>query len=279
MSDAKDPYPIEPPSGPDDLPTGRPVPPPASAGPKPKIEAPGLLDDFEEDADFSADPELDLAVGRKPTVVTSVGAPAPEVPPFVKPGLGEARHWAIVGAVLLVAAMIATAVTAVPGTGAGQIGLRILLTVYSTLVSAGTGVVAVYIAARLLEQPLGNVELAAARMFTAVSAFVLVQSLSLRLTGVDWIDNTINLVLATAAYLGTIAATFRIWDRIALAYIAGSHMLLWLVMLVGMALSAAIRPPPARPTGTSTPIRTPAPAEEPRGTNPPTAPPNATPIQ
>jgi hypothetical protein len=282
MSDAKDPYPIEPEGGAAPPPGGSASPPagsPADDKPKPKIAAPGLLDDFEEDADFTEDPELDLAVGRKPKVMTgapaagatAAGEPAPE---FVKPGWGEPKHWAIVGGVLLVAAVIATGVTAPVGIGAGQVAVRILLTIYSTLVSAGTGVVALFIAARLLEKRFGSVELGAARMFTAVSAFVLVQSLNLRLTPYEWMNNGITLILATGVYLLVIAATFQLWDRITLAYVAGSHMLLWLVMVVGMALSSALKvapPPRTGPTPLPSPGATGAPAA--------TAPPNATPIR
>ena len=79
MSDPKDPYPLEPGSGDapaptpsdlDDTAVGVPAPvPPDSGKPKPRLLADRLLDDFEEDADFTADPELDKALGKKPVSI------------------------------------------------------------------------------------------------------------------------------------------------------------------------------------------------------------------
>lgn len=259
MSDAHEPYPVEP--TPESVPTPASPPAPLAApspapegGPKPRIEAPKLLDDFEEDADFTADPEVDMAVGRAPKRAMAAAPEAPAVPEFVKPGFGEPKHWAIAGGVLLVAAMIAAGVTS-QGAGAGQVALRIVLTVYDSLLSTGTGVVAVFIAARLLEERFGNVELAAGRMFAAVNAFLFIFNLSLRLTGVSFIDETVVLLLAAAAYGLIVAWTFKLWSVIPLAYVAGSHVLLWLVILLGMMLSQMVKPIPPRPEGIATPVR------------------------
>jgi hypothetical protein len=265
MSDAPEPYPVEP-EPPAEGGAARPAgpPTPAPGAPKPKISAPKLLDDFEEDADFTEDPEVDLAVGRVPKRAVAAAAPEePLAPEFVKPGPLGAKHWAIAGTVLLVAAMIAAGVNAPYGVGAGQIALRVLLTLYDTLLSTGTGVVAIFIAARLLEERFGNVELAAGRMYTAVAAYMLIYNLQVRLFGANWLDSSLVLLLAAAAYLLIVAWSFRLWTMIPLAYVAGSHLLLWLVMLVGMALSAMIRPGQPRPEGNATPVRIHTPAAPP----------------
>lgn len=259
MSDPHDPYPVEP-SSDTPRPPASPPPPPEPAKPQPRIDAPRLLDEFDDDVDLTADPEVDLAVGRPPTRTVAAAPVEDARPEFVQPGLGEPRHWAIAGGVLLLGAMIASGVNAPYGVGATQVALRVLLTLYNTLVSAGTGVVALFIAARLLEQRFGSIELAAGRMFAAVGAFMLITNLEVRITGVRGIDQTVLLILAAAAYLLIVAWSFKIWNRVTLTYIAGSHMLLWLVMLVGMSLSAAIKPGTAPPTGNSSPVREPPPA-------------------
>jgi hypothetical protein len=209
------------------------------------------------------DPDVDLAVGRKPKVTTGAvaGPQEPEAPAFVQPGLGSPRQWMIVGIVLLFCAMIAAAVNSPAGLPATQAAYRVMLTVYNTLMNTGMGVVALFIAARLLERPFGSVELAAGRMFAAVAAFMLIMSLSLRLTGVGFLDEVAGLGLAAAAYLLLVAWTFKLWSRVPLIYVAGAHLMLWLVMLVGMALSAEIKPGPPRPAGNSTPVQvTPVPS-------------------
>jgi hypothetical protein len=227
MSQTPEPYPIEPhPGG------------PAPDGSKAKIDSPGLLQGFEEDADFTKDPELDRVI---------VGAPRPPAAPAIIPPIDPAKPefvralwdwepklWGAIGAVLLVGAMVATGVNSRSGSSLGTVE-RVLLTLYNTLLHTGTGVVAVYIAALLLRQRTGRVEVAAARMFAAVSAFALVFHLSFNMPAAQIVET----VIAGGVYLLIVAGTFQLWKRDPLLYVVGSHFALWLLVEVGMMLSAA----------------------------------------
>lgn len=204
---------------------------------KAKLDAPPLLDDFSEDADFDKDPELERAILGKPasSAGVTVAEERPELPEFVKPGFGEPKHLAVLGGVLLVIAMIATAVNA-----PNSVAFRVLLALYNTLVHTGTGVVAVYIAARLSERSFTRVELVAARMLVAVAALAVVMSLELPLTGYGWLNQLIGAALGVGAYVLLVAGSFRLWDRTPLTYVVGFHALLWLIVQVGMALAERV---------------------------------------
>ncbi|MBX3375580.1 MAG: hypothetical protein KF678_01090 [Phycisphaeraceae bacterium] len=208
--------------------------------PKGRIDAPQLLEGFEEDADFTKDPEVERVIMGKP--VDDKEAAKPPAEEFVKPGVGGPKVWGIVGGVLLLAAMIAAGVQA--GSG-GQRVLRVLLVLYNTLLHTGTGVVAVFVAAVLLGKRFGKFELAAARMFAAVAAFALLISLQFKLSGVVWLDRIVVLILATGVYGLIVASTFNLWKRNPLLYVVGAHFFLWLIVAVGMLLSQVTVAPPA----------------------------------
>src|ERR1043165_7132775 len=181
-----------------------PLPPPAAPEPgKGKIEAPKLLEDFPEDADFDKAPELDRVITGKSGKTESVAPKPDQKEEFVLPGLGNSKAWAIVGTVLLVGALIATGTTA-----AGPRFARVMLTLYNTLLHSGTGVVALLVAATLLGKRFGNLELGAARMFAAVAAFSLMFSLHLTLFDVQWVDNILDLLVASAVYVLLVCSTF-----------------------------------------------------------------------
>jgi hypothetical protein len=240
MPDPSEPYPVEPQPE-------KPATPPASA-PKPieeykaKLDVPPLLDEFSDDADFDKDPELERAIlGKSGSSSPAAAAEQlPELPEFVMPGIGEPRHLAIGGVGLLVAAMIATGINA-----PNSVPYRVLLTLYNTLVHTGTGVVAVYIAARLMERSFTRVELVAARMFVAVAALTLIMSLAVPLTAYGWINQVVRAALAVGAYVLLVAGSFKLWQRTPLMYVIGFHALLWLIVQLGMALAAMVGAAPA----------------------------------
>lgn len=221
--------------------------------PKGRIDAPQLLSGFEEDADFTKDPEVDRVIMGKPVEEKGIPEAKPPLEEFVKPGIGGIKVWGIVGGVLLLAAMIAAGVQA--GSG-GQRVLRVLLVLYNTLLHTGTGVVAVFVAATLLSMRMGKFELAAARMFAAVAAFALLMAMQFRLFGVVWLDRVVVLFMATGVYGLIVASTFNLWKRHPLLYVVGSHFFLWLIVAVGMLLSQVTVAPP---TQTKPPVVAPQP--------------------
>lgn len=207
---------------------------------KAKIDAEPLLEGFEEDADFTHDPEVERAVaGPRPPAAEAVRV-APQLPEFVKGGLGDARIWGIVGGVLVASALIATAITTPSRSVAAT-----LLALYSMALHAGTGVVAVYIGAMLSERRVSRVELAAARMLTAVAAFSLVFHLNIRPFG-DSLNTgkTEETLLGAAAYLAVVAGTFRLGRR-PLLYVVGAHFGLWLIVRLGQELASYVGSAPS----------------------------------
>lgn len=210
--------------------------PPASAdegeSPKAELDEPGLLDDFDEDADFTRDPAVEAALGKPEVHVVGDGpVDRDALPEFVVPGLGPAKLWGIIGCFLLMVALIASAVNAPDKTIA-----RMALTLYHTAVHTGTGVVAVLVAAFFLEKRVTRFDLAGARMFAAVAAFVALVNLNIDIAGDT---KTEEILLATIAYLVIVWVTFRL-DRTALFIVAGAHFGLWLVVEIGMMLTAFV---------------------------------------
>jgi len=134
--------------------------PDAASGDKartPKIQAPGLTDDFEEDADFDDVPGL-----PKPAA-TEIKEQAPDG--FVKTGWGSAQTIAALGVVATIgAAILAATLSTQPWLKA------VVLCLYLTGLQTLAGIGAVVFAARMAEKALGPLELAAARMLLAVAA-------------------------------------------------------------------------------------------------------------
>ena len=228
-----DPYPID-----------EPVRPPSGTAPAPqaKIEKPGLMDGFEEDADFTKDPELDRVVlGQPPRPAVIVAAErADDRPEFVTPAWPwEEKFWLAAGAALLLGALIASGVNVLHAAGAEVTAqkrvLGVLLTLYNTALHTGTGVAAIFLAAMMMGQRVGKVETAAARMFAAVAGFEFMYNLKFTITT----GKTEEAVLAALAYLIVVATTFRLFRRDPVLYVVGFHFAIWLVVQVGMLLSAA----------------------------------------
>lgn len=240
---AAEPYAVEPFSP---SPSGASAPRPATG----KLDAPPLIEGFEEDVDFTHDPEVEAALKGKPVgaskvrVVGDEGTSQAPRPDFVRPGLGGPKVWAIVGAVLLAAALVAVGVTSKQS--ASKTTASVFLTLYNVLLHTGTGVVAVWIASVLTERRLGRFELAAARMFTAVAALTFFYSLRVSLFSTSKFEQDMwSAFLGAAGYVGAVAGLFRIWGP-SLAFVIGSHLALWLLVQVGMLLSALAAPlPPA----------------------------------
>ena len=241
MPDEKDAYSIEPEPGPGAAPPPPPAPPPTREPGKARIEAPALLQDFEEGADFTRDPEVDRAVGLPVGTIPAAklageaGEAKAEKEDLVTKGFGQPTWWAIAGVALLIGAMVATGVNAHNRTVP-----RVLLTLYNVLLHTGTGVVAVYLAATLLEMRVRFVESVAARMLVAVSTLSLLFHLHLQIFADKYETAAEEMIVGVVAYVLIVASSFSLWKRIPLAYVIGCHFALWLVVQLGLMLATLV---------------------------------------
>lgn len=201
---AQTPYDLEPDVAP---PRERPpAPGPLKVTPKASLDAPPLLDDVDDDADLTADPEVERVLkgetrpARTPADTTEPAAEPP--PPLVTPGRLTAKHLAITGGVVALGAMI------VGAWGAGEQWLGgAVMAAYLTLLHTCTGVLALGAAAHLHARRLGPLDLVAARMLVAVAGFMLV--VMLPVPGPVALARPIAAVGAVGVYLLLMGVLFR----------------------------------------------------------------------
>lgn len=155
--------------------------------------------------------------------------PAPE---FVRPGLGTPKVLAIVGGVLTVGAMIAAAINAPGGTLLGA-AASAAAALYLALLHTGTGMVAVVLAARVQEERITRLDLAASRLLCCVALFVLLTRVFP--PGTWWM--LLAYPLAAAAYFGVLTLLFKRTQSVT-ALLALFHAVLWLLVQLGVALEA-----------------------------------------
>lgn len=104
-------------------------------------------------------------------------------------------------------------------------------------ISAALGVAALkLVATAVLHRPLGDVRLAAARMFAATGLFYLALNLGMSPSGIEILDRVLTLILAGGVYLGVVWGSFRLSADGAMK-VFGAHasawvlaQLLWLVV-------------------------------------------------
>lgn len=184
--------------------------------------------------------DLKANVIREPEIGPAVAAPASSadgaspVREFVVPGRGTPQVLATCGVFITLSALI------IAGIAARQWGVWVILgsialTLYSIFLHTCTGVVAVIAAARLTEEKFSRLELAAARMFLAISLFYATARLQLPLPPV---------LSGILVWAGAIGLYFlAVWflfkkDRYGTALIALAHFLMWLLLEVGTGLAA-----------------------------------------
>jgi hypothetical protein len=226
-------------------------PPRRPAPGKAHIDAPGLTDDFDEDADFESDPEVERIVKGIPVEGKKVDGR----------GSGEARKTAAAerGRVGLLGVesgepLCASEAWRTPAIIGGLVTLTaavlagvytdhtewafVLITIYRAALHTGTGIGALILTAMLLGRKVGSFEGAAARMFLCVSLFLVVYSLDIPIMKTSKLEES---VLGAAAYFGGLVVAFRLAPRDA-AVVGGSHfgvaMLLWLGGLLSSAIQA-----------------------------------------
>ena len=193
-----------------------------------------LMDDLDEDADLEHDPEVERVLTDQPKAVEHKEPSIPIEPldaprqpvVFVKPAWDSPRMMMIFGGVLTAAAIVATYVNE----DSHEV-LRSVLSLYKIAVHTGTGVVAVIVSALLVHMKVGRLDKAAARMFVAVSAFMLVAHLDMNIK-----TNTVELLAGAATYVAVVAWLFR-FKRDHLLIVSIAHLALVAVTQVGMVLS------------------------------------------
>lgn len=245
-----------------ELPAGGPVgasgKPKAASG-KPGIDEAGLLEGFDEDADFEADPEVEDArrsggganarppagtarSSAKPGSIARGSMPGASEPPgecFVEPGMGSSKVWLVVGGVLLVLAVVAAAITQ-----KDHPVLASLLVLYNGFLHTGTGVAALGVGSVVAGKRLGPLDLATSRMFAAVAGLLLLTNCTINIFGTTPIE---ELVLGAIVYAAIVAGTFRFWGQ-TLATVASAHFLMWLIVKIGMEITQHIGRTPAATT-------------------------------
>lgn len=164
-----------------------------------------------------------------PTSATELGA-------FVRSGFGDAKAIAIAGGVLTIAAVFATAIT----TSGSEVAAS-FLTLYAILVHAGTGVVAILLAAALADRKAGDLALAGARMLAAVAAGVLVYHINITLFSTS---KTEEVILGGVAYALVVLVLFRLWGPRTREFttLLALHFALWLIIRIGMELAVWAQP-------------------------------------
>jgi hypothetical protein len=214
------PSPLPPPSQHLGIPVGIPVDKPIEkpvAKPTANPLGESLIAQFDEDADFSKDPEVERALsGGKPIKGTEplVETPPPP-PPLVKEGLGDASSVALVSCGLLLGAVIVACVNATgPWYKAG------IAAIYLTVLQSACGVAALGVEAFLNKRPLGPLDLAAARMLGIVALFIFILRLNLPIPG-----NFDEPVFAALGYFGAMMLLFRFTARTA-SHVAIIHAIL-----------------------------------------------------
>ncbi|MCC7390077.1 MAG: hypothetical protein IT431_15060 [Phycisphaerales bacterium] len=220
-------------------------PPRRPAPGKAHIDAPGLTDDFDEDADFESDPEVERIVKGIPVEGKKTGEARKPAPERARVGLlgvesGEplcaSEAWrtpAIIGGLVTLTAAVLAGVYA-----DHTLWAFVLITIYRAALHTGTGIGALILTAMLLGRKVGSFEGAAARMFLCVSLFLVVYSLDIPIMKTSKLEES---VLGAAAYFGGLVVAFRLPPRDA-AVVGGSHfgvaMLLWLGGLLSSAIQA-----------------------------------------
>lgn len=203
-----------------------------------KVERPGVLEGFDEDADFDFDPEVQRAQGQRPPTAArsspSLAQPVVAIPMMmVTPGRGELKPVAIVGGVIALVAAVAAGFTAAPGSNRFLIALSAL---FDVALHTVTGVGAVGIAAALLGKVLRNTELAAARMLVATALFAFGFQLDFNSPG-----HTLGLGIAAGSYFLAVWFLFKL--KAEQAFIIGAcHFAMWILFFLHHYLATLAAP-------------------------------------
>lgn len=213
-----------------------PKPPPKKAEKQPELNAPGLIDDFDEDADFDT-PDPTPAVVRP---APPAAEPASDKPPFVRPGKLPIKVVLIAAAVVTITSIVLS----VRASGAPWYA-EILYSIYVILLHSIAGVVAVTFASWVAERDVGHPEVAFVRMVAAVAAVRGIFALDIPIPGTGVVD---ELVLAVGAYCLLVGILFKLSKR-DWQIVVATHFILSLLLMMGGQIetwhaSVTPKPPP-----------------------------------
>lgn len=192
------------------------------ARPVAKISDKPFLDEFDEDADFDDDAGKPQASGLPR--IAPVEDDAVAEPPFIKPGRGDVQAMMVAG---LAAMLVAATVNAIVGPVEWYKSL--LLSLYHSALFATAGVVAIVFAARMTQKPLGEIELAAARMLLIVSVCQAIFAPEYPIPATGRVD---EVVFTALAYFGLTGFFFRLPKEPWLIF-SGAHFLMMVLLWVG----------------------------------------------
>jgi len=216
---------------------------------KAKIEAPGLLDDFDEDADFSEAPadgnpasddvktvksDLDTASGTDSAKGWSVFAPGKNAPPFVPDktlvGPISLPIAATIGGGLVIIGAILAALRADQGMIYASLSVLYLAGIHSI-----TGVAAAMVGALDARARVGNLVSAWGRMFITVAAVLVTVSIPL-----DGAWRALVVAPAALAIYGLCLVVLFRWKFKSILVVSSAHFGLWFVIYLGQILHGAM---------------------------------------
>ncbi len=198
---------------------------------KARIDAESLLEGFDEDADFTADPEVEAALeqaDKRPKKADRSGEAEFGDPSrwLVRPGFPSSRVSLIAGAALTLTAVIFAIANA-----DDRWWLHGLVTLYATALSTLLGLFALVSASYFGERGLNEVPLGLARMLVPVGGAMVALSLAL--------PYGLSILLAGGIYYVLLLLTFRL-PRYESNILAISHFGLWLLVRIGVELGSRV---------------------------------------
>lgn len=210
---------------------GVPVARPANA-PKGRIDAPGVLSGFDEDADFGRDPEVQAALEsadpktRRKAARDREAALADPSKWWTQPGFPGLRLAAVTAGCLAVTGAVLAGVNA-PDAPIW----RALFLFYQNVLHVGTGMLAVLLAAVMSARRINEPLLAAARVGVAVGAFYIGYALNITLLPGKFEE----LVVGVMGYVLVLLLMFRL-PRYELGVMAIAHASFWVLVEIGWVL-------------------------------------------
>jgi hypothetical protein len=205
---------------------------PAANAPKGRIDAPGVLSDFDEDADFDHDPEVEAQLAsadpkaRRKAARDREADLADPTKWWTQPGFPGFR------AGVVMAGCFAIAGTVLAGVNASDAAIwRSLFMLYQIVLHVGTGMLAVLLAAVMSARRINEPMLAAARVAVAVGAFHMGYALNITLLPGKFEE----LVVGAMGYVLVLLLMFRL-PRYELGVMAIAHASFWVLVEIGWVL-------------------------------------------